>query len=49
MKLHQRRGREVLEGSSPMGGQAPEQAFQNHGPKLPEFKEHLDNALSNMV
>jgi len=37
------------EGSSPMSGQAPEQALQSHVPKLPEFKDCLDNTVSCMV
>ena len=38
-------------GSSPGGGWALEQAPQGsgHGPKLLEFKKHLDNALSHTV
>lgn len=42
---------DIGKGSSPEGGWALEQAPQGsgHSPKLPEFQQHLDNALRPRV
>ena len=52
MELHQGRVRLVLgKGSAPEGGWALEQVAQGNGnsPKLPDFKECLDNAYRHSV
>ena len=52
MELCQGRGSWGLgTGSAPQGGRALEQAAQGsgHGPRLPEFKDHLDNTLRHRV